>query len=158
MIIDQLQQVWNALLDFTSNFVMPDWNWLISMIPVIVLLLIVGPLLTLLLLGWLVYLVRRPLTKVRYGDDVRAAAVDPGGQPIYAAGEPYCARDRLVYPSGATRCAECRELLLVVCPKCGLGRAAEIDTCSDCGLVLKVRGRARILRPAGPPPGGGALA
>ena len=158
MILDQLQQLWDALLDFTSIFVMPDWTALVGMIPVIILLLVVGPLLSLLALYWLVYLVRRPLTRVRYGEDVRAAAIGTDGRPVYPAGEPYCPRDRLVYPSGATRCNECRELLLVVCPKCGLGRAAEIDTCSDCGLVLKVASRARILRPAGPPPGGGAVA
>ncbi len=158
MITDQLQQAWDALLELTSQFVIPDWGWLVSMIPVIVLLLIVAPLVTLIVLGWLIYLVRKPRTSVKYDEDVRRAASDPSGAPVFPPGEPYCARDRLIYPSGTNRCAECRDLLLVVCPKCGLGRAAEIDTCSDCGLVLKVVPRARVLRPAGPPPDGAAAA
>lgn len=158
MITDQLQQLWDGLLEFSSIFVMPDWGWLVSMIPVIVLLLVVGPLVTLMLLGWVIYLVRKPRTGVKYDEDVRHAATDASGEAVYPSGEPYCARDRLVYPSGATRCSECRDLLLVVCPKCGLGRAAEIDTCSDCGLVLKVVPRARVLSASGPPPGGAAVA
>lgn len=158
MITDQLQQFWDSILEFSSNFVMPDWGWLISMIPVIVLLLVVGPLLSLIVLGWVIYLARKPRTSVKYDEDVRHAATDGEGQPVFPVGEPYCGRDALIYPSGTTRCGDCRDLLLVVCPKCGLGRAAEIDTCSDCGLVLKVVSRARILSPSGPPPGGAAVA
>jgi len=80
------------------------------------------------------------------------------GQPVYSAGEPYCAFDRLVYPPGETRCASCGRDLAVTCPKCGTGRPAQIDTCGTCGLVLKIDRGIPALRSAGPPPGGAAAA
>ena len=63
-----------------------------------------------------------------------------------------------IYPPGTTRCDRDGEPLSVICPMCGIGRDAAITTCGNCGLVLKVEQRARVLRPAGPPPGGAAVA
>jgi hypothetical protein len=157
VIVDQLNQVWNALLDFTALFVIPDWGALVGLIPVFLLLGVVGPLLTLLALYWLIYGVRRPRTTVRFDDGPRPAPVDAEGRPVFPPGEPYSPASGLIYPAGAIRDAA-GDLLLVVCPMCGLARAAEIDTCGNCGLVLKVVPRARALRPAGPPPGGASIA
>jgi len=96
--------------------------------------------------------------KVTIEEGVRRAGVNEDGSFEFPSGLPYCLRDGLVYASGTTRCADCRNGLTVSCPMCGLGRDASITTCGNCGLVLKVESRTRVMRPAGPPPGGAALA
>jgi hypothetical protein len=157
VLIDALQQAWNQLIEFTAQFVIPDWGNLVSLLPVFLLFLVVGPILTILALAWLVYVARRPRTRVRFAEGARPAALE-AGQPVFPPGLPYCHRHALVHPPGATRCEVDGASLSVVCPMCGLGREAGIDTCSNCGLVLHVVPRARALQPAGPPPGGAAAA
>lgn len=157
MIVDQLEQLWQALLDLTAQFVMPDWGVLVSVIPVLLVVLVVGPLITLLAALWFVYVIRKPRTRARFVDGPIPAPLDEQGQPVFPPGEPYSAATGLVFPAGVSRTSD-GERLMVICPKCGLGRLAEIDTCGNCGLVLKVVPRARVARPSGPPPGGAAVA
>ena len=147
-----------GLLAFLSPILSPDWGALVGMLPVLLLIGVVGPLLSLLVLGWLVYVVRRPRARIPYAvpQPVPAQLID--GEPVYPAGEPYCRYDRLVYPPGATHCEVCERDLAVRCPKCDVGRPAFQDTCSSCGLVLKIDRQVVQLRPAGPPPGGAAAA
>ena len=94
MIIDQLNQWWSTFIAFSAQFVTPDWAKLIPLIPVILLLLVVGPIVTLLALAWLRYGAIRPRRHVAFADARRAAELDADGQPVYPAGEPYS-------PSGA---------------------------------------------------------
>lgn len=159
-VVDALNQIWTQLLQVTSVFVLPDWGFLIGLLPVFVLLGVVAPFLTFLALGMLIYLVRRPRVKaVVYEDGPRVAEIGPGGEPVFPVGLPHCRRDALIYPSGTLRCERCREELAVACPMCGLGRSALIDTCANCGLVLKVKTHAIAVRTtAGPKPGGAAVA
>jgi hypothetical protein len=159
-VIDQLGQIWNQVLDFMSKIVIPDWGALIGLLPIFVLIGVVGPLLSLLALVWVVYVARRPRASLAVVEGPRPARLDAGGQPVYPTGEPYCARDGLVYPFGQTTCDQCHGELVVTCPKCGIGRQARIETCDNCGLILRVDPRAqqRALAPAGPPPGGAAVA
>jgi hypothetical protein len=158
-VVDQLQRAWQGLLDLTSHFVLPDWGSLIGLLPWAVLLFIVGPILSLLVLGWFVYVVRRPRVAMTVVDDgPHRASIGADGMPELPRGEPFCFRDGLVYPPNATRCDVCRDDLAVSCPKCGVTREAAIDTCGNCGLVLKIQPRAVALRPTGPPPGGAAAA
>lgn len=155
--IDALQQLWHRIIDALQVVVIPDWGELIGLIPIFLLVGVAGPILTLLALGWVVYVLRAPRAKVNLEvAPVRAQLVD--GRPEYPAGEPYCPTDQLIYPFGTTRCDHDGHDLLVRCPKCGSGRPAHISTCGNCGLVLKIENRARALRPAGPPPGGAAAA
>ncbi|HYM82839.1 MAG TPA: hypothetical protein VEY67_01640 [Candidatus Dormibacteraeota bacterium] len=155
--IAALDQLWTQLLKITESFVIPDWGSLVALLPVFLLLGVVGPLVTLLALAWLVYVVCRPRTRVRFAEGATPAALE-AGVPVFPPGRPYCARHALVHQPGDTRCEVDGETLAVVCPMCGLGREADVDTCGNCGLVLKVVPRARALRPAGPPPGGAAVA
>jgi hypothetical protein len=157
VLIDAVQQAWDQLIHFLAQFVIPDWNLLVGLLPVFLLILVVGPILTILAIGWFVYVVRRPRTRVRFAEGARPAALE-AGEPDFPPGLPYCHRHALVHPAGVDRCEVDGEPLSVVCPMCGLGRQAEIDTCSNCGLVLRVVPRARALQPAGPPPGGAAAA
>jgi len=159
-ILDALNDLWNTILEITALFVIPDWNAVIGLLPILVFLGIVGPLLTLLPLGILIYQLRKPRVKgVRFEEGPTVAAIGADGRPIFPPGLPHCRRDALIYPSGTVRCERCSDQLAVICPMCGLGRTAMIDTCTNCGLVLKVKPRAVVVRrAAGPKPGGAAAA
>jgi hypothetical protein len=156
-VIDALQRLWHQLLEILTIFVMPDWGELIGLIPILLVIGVIGPIGSLLFLGWVIYGLRAPRARVSLEvAAVRAATVD--GLPVYPAGEPYCPVDALIFPFGTLTCDVCRRGLFVGCPKCSTGRAAHLSTCGNCGLVLKIENRARALRPAGPPPGGAAAA
>lgn len=156
---DALQNVWNSILEITSIFVMPDWGFLISLLPIIVFFGVVMPIITLYLVGTAVYLIRKPRASVRVVEGPQLAEIGPDGQPVFGPGLPYCRRDALIYASGTRKCDRCGDDLAVICPMCGLGRSALVDTCPDCGLVLKVKTRAVVIaNTQGPKPGGAAAA
>ncbi len=157
-ITDHLSQVWTQILDFIGKIVSPDWGGLIGLLPIMVVVGVIGPLLSLLGLVWFIYFVRKPRARVRFEEGARTAPLDDSGTPVFPPGEPYCARDALIYPPGTTRCDVDDAELAVICPMCGIGRLAAITTCGNCGLVLNVELRTRVMRPAGPPPGGAAIA
>jgi hypothetical protein len=157
-IADHLSQVWSQLLQFIDKLVSPDWGALINLLPLFLVLGVLGPLLSLGALLWFYYFVTKPRTQVLIEEGPRAAPLDDAGSPVFPPGEPYCPRDALIYPPGTTRCERDDTPLSVICPMCGIGRAASITTCGNCGLVLKVEPRARVMRAAGPPPGGAAIA
>ena len=158
-VVDALNDLWSTILQTIALFVIPDWNSVIALLPILIFLGIVGPLLTLLPLGILIYQVRKPRVKVAFEEGPTMAALDAEGRPVFPPGLPHCRRDGIVYPSGTLRCERCHDELAVLCPMCGLGRPAAIDTCTNCGLVLKVKPRAIVVRhSAGPKPGGAALA
>lgn len=157
-IIDALNGIWTTILKVSKSFVIPDWGALINLLPVFIFLGVVGPLLTFTMLGSLVYIARKPRTKVTFEEGPRIAELDAGGEPIFPVGLPHCRRDALVYASGVTRCEVCHDALAVICPMCQLGREAIVDTCANCGLVLKVKTRAIAVRSSGPKPGGAAAA
>jgi hypothetical protein len=160
-IVDQLNEMWTGLLEIMTQFVIPDWNAIIAMLPLLIFLGIVGPLLTLLPLGIVIYQLRKPRVKgVAFEEGPTVAAIGEDGQPIFPPGLPHCRRDGLIYPSGTNRCERCQDPLAVICPMCGLGRMAMVDTCTNCGLVLKVKPRSVVVRRAasGPKPGGAAVA
>jgi len=157
-VFDTIGQLFQGLIDFLEPLLIPDWRALLDLLPLFLLLGVVGPILSLLVLGWFIYIVGRPRSRIPYQPPAPQPARLFDGQPVYPPGEPYCPFDRLVYPFAATRCATCGRDLAVVCPKCGTGRPAHLDTCGTCGLVLKIDRGVPALRPAGPPPGGAAAA
>ena len=158
-ILDVLNEIWNQILQVTAIFVLPDWGKIIGLLPVFIVVFLIGPVLSLMALGAVVYLIRKPRTKVAFEEGPRVAEIGPGGEPVYPVGLPHCRRDGLVFPSGTIRCERCHDELAVTCPMCSLGRSALIDTCSNCGLVLKVKNRAVAVRTtAGPKTGGAAAA
>src|SRR5262245_57034216 len=128
------------------------------MLPILLVIGVIGPMITLLAVGWMIYFLGKPRDRIPYVDPEPRPARIVDGAPEYPPGEPYCLLDQLVYPPGTTKCDRCVRDLAVICPKCGTGRAAYVDTCGTCGLVLKIRQNTPALRPAGPPPGGAAAA
>lgn len=155
---DAIGQIFQHVIDFLQPILLPDWRALIDLLPIFLLIGVVGPLLSLLILGWLVYLVSKPRSRIAYVEPQPTQARIEEGSPVYPSGEPYCALDQLVYPAGTTRCDICQRDLAVICPKCGTGRQAWIDTCGTCGLILRIDRTVPALHPAGPPPGGAAAA
>ena len=153
--IEQLNQMWSSFIEFTSQFIIPDWGELIGLLPVFLIIGVVGPLLTIIILFWVRYWILKPRVSAGYADTRRLAAIGDDGQPIFPAGEPYSLSERMIYESGATR-SESGEDLLVAGPKCGLVRSAAIATCGNCGLSFTLTPPTRAIRPAAPPPGGRA--
>jgi hypothetical protein len=157
-VFDAIGQLFQSFIDFVTPILIPDWKALIDLLPVFLLIGVVGPIVTLLGLGWFVYAASRPRSRIPYVEPAPRPAEIVDGEPVYPAGEPYCPVDRLVLPPGMTRCPIDGRDAAVVCPKCGTGRQAYIDTCGTCGLVLKIDHTVPALRPVGPPPGGAAAA
>lgn len=158
-LIESLEQAWNGLLEFLTHIVIPDWSEVIELLPILVFLGIVGPLVTLVPLGILIYQARKPRVRTRIVEGPRAAAIGADGEPVFPPGLPYCRRDALIFASGTQHCDRCHDDLSVICPMCSLGRSAISDTCTNCGLVLKVKPQAVVVRASsGPKPGGAAVA
>lgn len=155
---DAIGRIFQGFIDFLQPILLPDWRALIDLLPIFLLIGVVGPLLSLLIFGWVIYVLGKPRSRIPYSEPQPQPARIAEGAPVYPAGEPYCAFDRLVMPPGMTRCPDCERDLSVVCPKCGTGRQAWVDTCGTCGLVLRIDRGVPALRPAGPPPGGAAAA
>ena len=156
--IQPLNDLWNAFLDFSSKLIIPDWGSLIGLLPIFLVIGVLGPIVSILAIAWVIYLIRRPMVAVTYDEGPRKAELDADGRPIFPAGLPHCLADGLIYPFGTTRCAEDGNELWVRCPMCDLGRSASIKTCGNCGLVLNVKNRALVVGPAAGPPSGGAAA
>jgi len=157
-VIETLQQTWSQLLDLIDKLVSPDWTSIINLLPILLVVGVIGPLVSLTALVWFYYYVTKPRPKVRIEEGARPAKLDAGGTRVFPPGLPYCLRHSLVYPPGTTRCDVDHQALSVICPMCGIGRDAEIDTCGNCGLVLKVERRLQVAGAVGPPPGGAAIA
>ena len=159
-IVEALEAAWSQILEITALFVIPDWSALIALLPVFIVIGVLGPVLSLLALGTVVYQIRKPRVvsgPIQEGPTV--AEIGAGGEPVFPPGLPHCRRDGLVYASGARRCDVCHDDLAVSCPMCSVGRSALLDTCGNCGLVLRIETRAlTTVRRAGPKPGGAAAA
>ena len=157
-ILEQIDKFWNDFLGFLSTVIIPDWTAVIGLLPVLMLIGVVGPILTIVVLAWLGYGVTKPRTKVTYVEGVRTAPLDHLGEPIFPAGEPYCPTDGLVYAFGTTECDRDKTPLSLRCPKCDLVREASVEACGNCGLILRMEPRALIIATDSPPPGGAAVA
>jgi hypothetical protein len=156
--IEAFEQLWQGLLDITALFVLPDWGVVVSLLPVFLVVFVLGPLLSLLVLVWLVYVVIKPRTRVHYEEGPQRAQLTSGGEPIFPSAEPYCPRDNLVYPFAARTCDACGEDLSIRCPKCEAVRPAYRADCPSCGLVLDMAPRARTIAPARPRSGDNVFA
>ena len=146
---------WTDLLGLIEKVISPDWGALVLLIPLALVPLV---LLHLAVSGgmWSVFSIRKPRPRVRWEEGPRPFD-DAGGAPLAPMGYPFSLRTGLVYPSGTVRTDD-GEDLSVVCPMCRVERPAQLPVCGNCGLVLEVKRALSVARPAGPPPGGAALA
>ena len=141
-------------------FVMPDWGGLIGLLPVLILLGVVGPFLTFLALGTMIYLIRKPRTKVDLRGrpagrrDRRRRRADLPGRPAPLPAR----RARLPVGHGPLRALPATQLA-VICPMCGLGRHGDRRHLHE--LRPRPEGQAaggRVRTTSGPSPGGAAAA
>src|SRR5262245_53296423 len=135
-----------------GTLMVPDWGALIGLLPIFLLIGVVGPIITLLVLAWFIYVVRKPRIKVTLAEARRPAPLDAAGTTRFPTGAPYRLSERMSYARGAPR-SDSGEGLLVACPKCSLVRSAADDTCGNCGLKFTITPTVRLARRAGPPPG-----
>jgi hypothetical protein len=151
-----IQQAWTAILDVLAKILSPDWGALILLIP-----LALAPLVLLYLAvsggRWTVFGITKPRPKVRWEVGPQPLQRDERGALIAPIGLPFSLRTGLAYPPGAARTDD-GEDLAVICPMCRVERLAQVPNCGSCGLVLDVRRGMTVARPAGPPPGGAAIA
>ena len=158
-LVDVLNSIWSQILQVTSLFVIPDWGSVIGGLPVVIVLGLVAPFLTFLVLGTVIYQVRRP----RVMSASRRARGSPKSGPTASRSIPSGCRIAgatawSIRPGRSAASAATTSWRWSV-PMCSLGRSALIDTCANCGLVLKVKNRAVAVRAsAGPKPGGAAVA
>jgi hypothetical protein len=160
---DGLESLFQQLIELTSFVILPDWNEVIGYwLPAAIVLMVLGPIMTLLVLYWLYQWLHMPRFRVRPAEvDARPVPRDAAGEPVVPASVPYCSFDGLLYPARETRCRECRQELTVRCPTDGTLRSASEQTCSACGTRY-VLGAAEtavaVQRQSGPPAGGAAVA
>lgn len=155
-VADTLAHFWQALLDLTSQLVIPDWAALVGLLPVFLVLLVLGPLLTLLAGIWFVYLLRHPKSRIPVDEGPWPMETGPDGHLELPLAEPYCPTHRLIFRAGTDVCPLDGTPLLVLCPKCRLARPASVARCGNCGLLAMPGRPSRPLLPASRPPGSAA--
>jgi len=139
---EQLESIWDQILKITAVFVTPNWGDSIGWLPSLLVVGVLGPLLTLLVLFWTWYLIRKPRVRYEYAEPSRAAP-----------------RDGLIFEPRISRCDVCGDPLRVTCPKCLVVRASTDPVCGNCGLAFTLKPAVRNARRSpGPPSGGAAVA
>jgi hypothetical protein len=150
---------WTAFLNWLSTILIPDWNGLIQLLPILLILGLVGPGLTLLALYWIYVRLNTRRGKVRI-DEPEPTLVQPGpdGTYTYPVNVPYCPSHHLVFPATARQCSIDGEELLVRCPVDDSIRIASQDLCRTCGTRYQLGASLApvVIRRRGTPPAGGA--
>ena len=150
---------WTAFLDWLQTILVPDWNGLIQLLPLLIIVGLTGPILSLLALYWFFVAAKTPRGKVSV-DDVQPqpAAVGEGGVPLYPPNVPYCPTHALLYPPQAKDCEIDGEELLVRCPVDDTVRVARQEVCRTCGTRYQLGASLApvVVRRRGQPPAGGA--
>jgi hypothetical protein len=149
----------NSVLRLLEGLLLPDWGDLINLMPVLLILGLLGPALTLLALYWMYSRARTRRGRVRTGDpEPVAARIGPDGNRVYPPNMPFCQRHELLYPPTARTCEIDGEELLVRCPIDDMTRVASEQTCRVCGTRYQLGASLApiIVRRHGRPPDGGA--
>ena len=150
---------WTAFLQWLQTIIVPDWNGLIQLVPLLLIFGLVGPMFSLLVLYWLYVRVKTHSGKVRFDEpEPSPAQIGTDGRPIYPPNQPYCATHQLVYPANATVCTIDDEDLDVRCPVDGTVRVASQQLCRTCGTRYQLGASLVpvVVRRHGTPPAGGA--
>ena len=153
---------WTAFLDWLSTILIPDWNGLIQLMPILLIVGVVGPALSLLALYWFyVWATNRP-GKVRIAEpEPTVVEPQPDGTYVYPPNVPYCATHHLIYPPTVQQCEIDREDLEVRCPVDDSVRVAGQQLCRTCGTRYQLGASLAPVVVAGrgqPPAGGAAVA
>lgn len=150
---------WTGFLDWLETIIVPDWGGLISLLPILLILGVLGPGLTLLFLYWTYHRIKSKRGRVRIDDpSPEPAPVGTDGNPEFPPNVPFCPHHNLVYPVTAKRCAIDGEELFVRCPVDDMMRPASQDICRVCGTRYQLGASLApvVVRRSGRPPEGGA--
>jgi hypothetical protein len=150
---------WTAFLQWLQTIIVPDWSGLIRLVPILLVVGLVGPILTLLVLYWLYARLPTQHGHVRTAElEPRPAPSDADGQPTYPPNQPYCPTHRLIYPAPARMCGIDGEELRVRCPVDDSVRVASQQLCRTCGTRYELGAALApvAVRRRGRPPAGGA--
>jgi hypothetical protein len=150
---------WSAFLEWLSTILIPDWNGLIGLLPILLILGVIGPGLSLLVLYWIYVRAREKRGRVRYDESQPTLiAANADGSFTYPANAPYCPQHHLVYPATAQGCEIDRADLLVRCPVDDTVRPAGQQLCRSCGTRYQLGASLApvVVRRRGAPPAGGA--
>ncbi|MFI5261870.1 MAG: hypothetical protein ACHQZR_04890 [Candidatus Limnocylindrales bacterium] len=154
-----LNDWWNGVLSMLTVLLSPDWSALVAWLPLLLVVGVVGPILTLVGIGWVHHLLISRRAHVSFDEPGPWAPERlPDGTADVPPSTPYCARDELLFPGRATTCTVCRDELTVRCPVDGALRPASQQTCRACGTryVLGAGVDALTVRSSARPPTGGA--
>jgi hypothetical protein len=153
---------WTAFLTWLSTIIIPDWNGLIGLLPILIVLGVIGPALSLLAAYWVYVLASNRRGKVRIDDPVPTeAALLADGTYDYPPNVPYCATHHLIYPATMRECPIDSEELQVRCPVDGAVRVASQQICRSCGTRYQLGAAVApivVSRRNAPPAGGAAIA
>ena len=69
--------------ELPNGIIVPDWGALIDLMPILLLIGVVGPIVSLLALFWFIYMVRKPRVKVAFADPRRPAPLGADGNPYF---------------------------------------------------------------------------
>jgi hypothetical protein len=153
---------WTAFLQWLQTIIIPDWGGLITLLPILVILGVVGPGLSLLAFYWLYVRATSRRGKVRTAEPepVEVSALADGTYE-YPPNAPYCPTHHLVYPPTAHECPIDGEELQVRCPVDGSVRVATQQVCRTCGTRYELGAALApvvVRRQRTPPAGGAAVA
>ncbi len=150
---------WTAFLNWLSTILIPDWNGLFQLLPVLLILGVVGPGLSLLALYWMYVRLKSRRGKVRISEpEPYAAQLNADGSHAYPANAPYCPTHNLVYPPTVRMCNIDGEELTVRCPVDESVRVAGQQLCLTCGTRYELGASLTpvVVSRRGTPPAGGA--
>ena len=150
---------WTAFLEWLSTILIPDWNGLIQLLPLLLIFGLVGPVLTFLTLYWIYVRLNSQRGRVSSDEpDPVAVQQGPDGTYTYPVNAPYCPTHHLVYPATARECTIDGEELLVRCPVDDSVRFASQQLCRTCGTRYQLGASLApvVIRRRGAPPAGGA--
>lgn len=150
---------WTAFLNWLQTILVPDWNGIFQLLPLLLLFGLIGPVLSLLALYWIYVRATTRRGNVRIDDPTpEPAPRDPDGVPIYPANVPYCPSHALLYPPTFKTCEVDGEELQVRCPVDDTIRVAGQQTCRTCGTRYQLGASLApvVIRRHGRPPAGGA--
>ena len=153
---------WGQILEWLQGIIIPDWNGLIALLPIFVILGLTGPLLSLLALYWLYH------AFIDRGGSVHIDEVGPStaarladGSPVFPPNVPYCIEHELIFPPTERNCSIDGSLLTVRCPVDGNVRTADEQICRVCGTRYQLGASlspVTVRRRRQPPEGGAAVA
>jgi hypothetical protein len=150
------------LLEWLQGIIIPDWNNLIALLPIFVILGLTGPILSLLALYWLYHAFIDRGGRVHLAElGPSTAARRPDGTPIFPPNVPYCIEHELIFQPTERRCSIDGALLTVRCPVDENVRTADEQTCRVCGTRYQLGASltpVQVERRRQPPEGGAAVA